>query len=635
MSNEIEEIRRSLSVERQIRSSASDWVDEHGADRVGRCTHPVHGHTSGNSDGTPNLIVTEDGGWYCYSHKTGGGIFEWIAVEEGICSCGNLPLSDDEFKKALREAADRAGVDLTPSDAEAEEMSRERQAQYHLATAVDILHDNLDTVIDGKTVRRIIKDNRGFDDATIDEARIGYIDDKTHSQLLDERTPEQLQDIGLYRDNNSLHVNGRIIYPYLSGGLPTYWIGRGTRESEHDAKYKKPNPTCILDQPVYVASPPDGTTSNEVWVAEGIQDAISIATEGGIEAISPVATNPSGKQMSQLVERSQQSDYAVVCFDNDEAGVEKAIDLALQLMRAGVETKIATVPDGDDPNDFLCGGGEFADLDPELAAKRIVDEQGDNPPVIRRILGTAEPDTLRADKLVDVLYNATGMGKNVLRKELRKEYREEEQMGWVEPVRISKTEGAETTWTFHYPDGTEIEMDSIVGRDVPNKFANKYASHFNYIPNLTQQEWDDYINKWLQTVEVREIDPFSSEGQVRETVLKELQIAESTTDISEVVGNTVYDIYIEDGVAFVENDTISRWVEDYDASLRQTSEYVSDLTAGGSVRRGVDYRRYRFWRFDIETIEDEGWTVPAPDEEVAPDPTETEDSAEAEVFDDE
>ena len=149
--DEIEQIRRSLSVEREIKRAATDWTSQSGGDRVGRCTHPVHGHTS-SEGGTPNLIVTDDGGWYCYSHSTGGGIFEWIAVEEGICSCGDLPLKKPEFIDALKVAADKAGVELSggrgPDSYEEavndSSLSDEEKALYALDKAVDILHENLD-----------------------------------------------------------------------------------------------------------------------------------------------------------------------------------------------------------------------------------------------------------------------------------------------------------------------------------------------------------------------------------------------------------------------------------------------------------------------------------------------------------
>jgi len=49
---------------------------------------------------------------YCHSHKTGGDIFNWIAVEGGIVTCQNAYDLSGHFYKILRIATDRAGIEL-------------------------------------------------------------------------------------------------------------------------------------------------------------------------------------------------------------------------------------------------------------------------------------------------------------------------------------------------------------------------------------------------------------------------------------------------------------------------------------------------------------------------------------------
>lgn len=622
----IAEIKKNLSVERMVRRRASNWRDETGGDRVGRCTHPVHGHTSSGSDGTPNMIVTEDDGWYCYSHGTGGGVFEWIAVEEGICSCGNLPLSDDEFKKTLREAADRADVSLQPVDVDYEDLSEQRRARYALDTAVDIMHDNLDTVVDGMTIRRMIKEQRGFDDETIDEARIGYINDQAHAKLLEELSSEALQDIGLHRDNESLHVRERIVYPYLEGGLPSYWIARATPESPIDAKYMKPHSeSCVLPQPIYVAHPPQGTQNNNIWVAEGIQDAISLAAAGGVTAISAVATNPSPHQMEQLVERASEAAKTVVCFDSDDAGVKKATDLAIELMRSGIQTDISFVPDGDDPNDFFVNGGSFDDLTTKSGVQQIIEQKGDSEDTVHRILSTVEPNSIRADRVVEEINSQTPYQKRTLRNLIREKYQYEQQQGWMEPVRLQKTTGAEVEWTLIYPDGTEINLDEITGWGAARAFCEKYAAKFNFAPNLDEDEWIDYINGWMSEVGVTEVNPLSKEGRARETVMETIQKQDIATSWSEIPKTPHIQCgYGDDGVLFVLSETVQDWLGEMEVGLREAREFLDPIMAGDTKRKTVDYERYRMWPFDVEKIEEEGYRVPDPVES-PDDPEEAED----------
>lgn len=621
----ISEIRQNLSVERMVRSIASDWRDESGGDRVGRCTHPIHGHTSSDGNGTPNMIVTEDDGWYCYSHGTGGGVFEWVAVEEGICACRNLPLSDEEFKQTLRKAADLANVDLQPKDVDYEDLTEERRAMYALDAAVDIMHDNLDTLLDGMTIRKKLKEERGFTDDAIDQARIGYINDNVHAQLLEELSPEALQDIGLHRDNDSLHVRNRIVYPYLSGGLPSYWIARATEESQIDAKYMKPHSeTCVLDQPIYVSHPTQGTQNNNIWIAEGIQDAISLSSAGGVTAISAVATNPSAKQMSQLVERASTADKTVVCFDSDNSGVKKATDLAVELMRSGVQVDICFVPKGGDPNDFFVNGGRFDELETKSGVQQIIEEKGDSEDVVHRILSTVEPNSIRADRVVEEINAQTPYQKRTLRKLIREKYQYETQQGWTEPIRLEKTTGAEVEWTLIYADGTEISLDKITGWGAANEFCEKYAAKFNFAPNLELDEWIDYINEWMAEVGVTEVDPLSVEGQVRERVLETIQEQDVASSWREVPKTPHIQMgYGDEDVIYVLSDALKDWVEDIDVSLRETREYLDPIMAGGTTRKTVDYKRYRMWPFSVDKIKSKGYPAPepveSPDEPEEPD----------------
>ena len=621
--DEIEQIRRSLSVEREIKRAATDWTSQSGGDRVGRCTHPVHGHTS-SEGGTPNLIVTDDGGWYCYSHSTGGGIFEWIAVEEGICSCGDLPLKKPEFIDALKVAADKAGVELSggrgPDSYEEavndSSLSDEEKALYALDKAVDILHENLDSMIGDQNVRGVIKDKRTFTDEMIDEARIGYLDDQAHRDLLEELSQDALMDIGLLRDNGSLHGRGRIIYPYLDErGRAVYWTARKTDESYSDAKYLKPhNDTSVIEQPVHVYAGDGAREGEPVWIVEGIQDSMALGENGDVKAVTAVATNPSPKQKTAILEKAQAAGSAVVCFDPDDGGQKDAIDLSLELMSAGVQTNMAVLPEGTDPNDYFYEGNDFADLEVKPAAQGIIEARGDSDAMVQRILQTAEPETPRAERLVDALSEITPIRKNVLRKMLEEEQEYEDQHGWKEPIQVKKSEGADTIWWFVYADGTEIEMSRLAGYGVDQEFANKYAAKFNYIPQYDDTSFAEEANKWMEEVNVVPVDPLSKEGLCRDIILSNIQSANAvpTVEASASAGSDALVVDESAGEVLIPSKTIDRWIDDKDYSLRQASEYLRPYMAGETQRISVDGKRQMWWPFDIEKIEDAKYIVPDP-----------------------
>jgi len=610
----IEQIERELAVEHTVRSQASDWTTDTGGDRVGRCTHPEHGHTSNNSNGTPNMIVTESGGWYCYSHKTGGGIFEWVAVEEGICACRNLPLTDEQFKEALYTAADRADVDLD-GGTDYEDKSPEKQAQADLKTAVDILHDNLDAVVGGVTIRHKLKEERGFTDDMIEEAKIGYLDDQTHVELLDELTDEQLQSIGLHDGDGNLRIRNRIIYPYIRGGMPKFWTARRTEESQRGGKYDKPPSSSDLTQPAYKYTPANGgVESQAVWVVEGIQDAILTAEKGNVRAVSAVATNFSTEQINQLVEELDTAERAVVCFDADDSGQSTASDLALRLMSAGIDTRIAEIPGdgGDDPNDYLQGDGRFSDFNPQPAGRKIVKLRGETDAALKDVCSTVEPNSPRADRMVEAIANDTPFQKRTLRKQIRENHRYESQQGWKEPERLEKTAGVDTKWTLIYPDGEQIELDQITGWGAAKSFCEKYAATFNYAPSLDEDDWIDMINEWMEEVGVTEVDPLSAEGLARHNVLKNL----SQATISDTWHDAIHTPHIAGGykgddTILVTSEKIDDWTDD-DVALRMVSEYIDQLMGGETQTKRHDGVSARMWPINVEAVEGSDYTIPDP-----------------------
>lgn len=628
MTDKLEQIRSQLSTERTIRSQSSDWHDDSGGDRVGRCTHPVHGHTSSNSDGTPNLIVTEDDGWYCYSHGTGGGIFEWIAVEEGIVSCKDLPLTDSEFKDALKAAADRAGVDLSSGDRSEELMTREAKAQYALDSAVDIMHDRIDEkVVDGRTIRARLRDERGFSDETIDEARIGYIDGQTQIELLETLSKEALKDIGIMRENEKWHCHDRIVYPYFTDGKPSYWIARATEDSEIDAKYLKPKQgVSVFEQPMYEADSIERGRASQLWIVEGIQDSLSL-TQAGVDAVSPVATNPSDMQFAQLAERAEQYDDVVICYDADDSGAKKSVDLALELMRHGLSPRLTSVPERDDvdavvedPNEHFIHGGELADFEIRSAARAVIEDRGDSEHVVSELLSTVDPDSLRADRLVDEIASATPYRKSVLRKMCKQQYRKEGQAGWIEPTRVEKTDNINPLWTFYWDSGESITLATEELTSGPEKFVEKYVNLFNWVPDFDQDDWRQQVNRWLDEVAVVDPSPHTPEGIARELLCERVEMTPVFSSLNDALtqsgGAIKYDSETEQVV--VPKTTIKGWVEDIDCSLRQFREFVSPFVSQNTERVRARGKRVRVWYFDAEEIRSEGYSIETPDGQETP-----------------
>src|SRR5690606_35538450 len=66
------------------------------------------------------------------------------------------------------------------------------------------------------------------------------------------------------------------------------------------------------------------------------------------------------------------ADEPVMCFDGDRAGLAaafRAVDLALPLLSPGKSLRFALLPEGQDPDDLVRGGGRGA-LEPVLTQAR-------------------------------------------------------------------------------------------------------------------------------------------------------------------------------------------------------------------------------------------------------------------------
>ena len=617
----LDEIRRRYTARDAIKSSATDWKDESNTHRCGRCTHPEHGHTSDDSNAANLIVDGSEDYWYCYSHDAGGDVLKWIAIEEGYTTCdGPMPTGRD-FIEVVKAAAERAGVEVDfDSDRSTHEdvkdstsLTDEMKARYALDKAVDILHERLGKVIGDVTVRGHIKQHRPFDDDLINDLRIGYLDGEGFAELMREFSDDVLKDMGIMREDGSQHGENRIIYPYNPKGLPDFWIGRRTGDSPMDAKYLKPKrDTRELSEPCFEWHSPGTSMHEGLYITEGIQDAVATAEAGGVTAISPVAKDPNPEQKEQILTKAQDVGRAVICFDADEGGRGGAIDLALDIMSAGVQTEMLQLPEDTDPCDYFMDGGDFDDLETRHAAEEIVEVKGESDPVLREILDTAEPGSTRAERLVDRLSDCTPHRKHVLRDLLQERHRVERQQGFRRPDRIIKPAGQDVTWTFVWADGTRIEMDTIAGHGAAPQFADKYGAEFNYFPDWGKSEWLERVNEWqaAEGVEVTDIDPHSPEARTLAHVQEQIQQLRAVEGKEALATAGLDKAAYHEGYLMVHNRIVSDWLDDIDVGVQRAGKYLKEIKGRDTRPARIDGKLHRFWWFDVEAIDENGYSLP-------------------------
>lgn len=101
----------------------------------------------------------------------------------------------------------------------------------------------------------------------------------------------------------------------------------------------------------------DGAT---VIVVEGYLDVIAAVAAGFEGTVAPLGTALTEEHMELLW---RLSDAPILCFDGDKAGLkaaERAVNLILPHLKPGKTVKVATLPEGQDPDDLIKAQGRAA-----------------------------------------------------------------------------------------------------------------------------------------------------------------------------------------------------------------------------------------------------------------------------------
>jgi DNA primase len=100
----------------------------------------------------------------------------------------------------------------------------------------------------------------------------------------------------------------------------------------------------------YSMSRPAMRQKDQAVLFEGYVDVISAWNAGIYNGVATLGTSITDEQV-RLIRRSAQS--VIVCYDSDNAGVNAAFKAAQMLENAGSYVKVAQMPDGLDPDDYI------------------------------------------------------------------------------------------------------------------------------------------------------------------------------------------------------------------------------------------------------------------------------------------
>jgi DNA primase len=340
----IEKIQRTSDIVDVI----SEYVQlkKQGRNYFGLC--PFHGEKS------PSFSVSADKQiFHCFGCGAGGNVFSFLMQHEGYT-----------FIEAAQHLADKENIEL-PTLAPSEKTTSVSKDTEKMIAAHELLkkfyHHLLVNTKEGQHAFDYLL-NRGFTKEVIDEFEIGYALDSWDfiAKFLVKRGYDAslMEEAGLLvKKNNSDdyfdRFRNRIMFPIMDHhGMTIAFSGRVLGDEK--PKYLNSPETKIFNKSKLLYNFHRARVhirkNQQVILFEGFSDVISSTRSGVEQAIATMGTSLTEDQ-AKIIRRNVSE--VTICYDSDSAGIEATIRASKILKDAGCKVKVAMIPDGLDPDDYI------------------------------------------------------------------------------------------------------------------------------------------------------------------------------------------------------------------------------------------------------------------------------------------
>lgn len=298
--------------------------------------------------------------WKDFSSGKGGNVVSFLMEHEHFT-----------YPEAIRYLAKKYGIEIeeTEQTSEQKESANERESMYLVSDfAKDYFHNTLLKTEEGKAIGLSYFKERGFTDETIKKFELGYSPDSwdafTSHAIKKGYKLEFLEKTGLsiVKTDTSTgsatkmfdRFKGRVMFPIRSmSGRTLGFGGRILTSDKKAAKYLNSPESDIYHKSkvlygIFHAKQSIAKEDN-CYLVEGYTDVIQFHQTGIHNVVSSSGTALTPEQI-RLVNRLTKN--ITVLFDGDAAGLRaslRGIDLILE---QGMNVKICTFPEGEDPDSF-------------------------------------------------------------------------------------------------------------------------------------------------------------------------------------------------------------------------------------------------------------------------------------------
>lgn len=345
----VNEIRQAVDIVDVI----GDYIqlNKQGRNYFGLC--PFHG------ENTPSFSVSpEKQIYHCFGCGAGGNAFSFLMDLEGY-----------SFQEAALKLAEKGNIklEIDASAATAKSMPVDIQQMMEAHELLrKFYHHLLVNTKDGQHALEYLL-NRGFTMESIEKFQIGYSLkswDFVFKFLTKRKFPEGVMEragliIKREKDGNYFdRFRDRIMFPIFDrSGNTIAFSGRSLGADE--PKYLNSPETAIFNKSktlynFHLARPQIKKLQRAV-LFEGFADVIAADRAGVGNGVGTMGTALTEEHVASL-RRNVQS--ITICYDSDNAGIEAAYRAANLLTEAGCQIRVALMPDGYDPDDYIKEYGE-------------------------------------------------------------------------------------------------------------------------------------------------------------------------------------------------------------------------------------------------------------------------------------
>lgn len=291
--------------------------------------------------------------WKDFSSGKGGNVIAFLMEHEHFT-----------YPEAIKYLAKKYNIEIqeTELSTEAKEEANERESMYLVSEfAQQYFHETLISSEEGKAIGLSYFKERGFTDATVKKFKLGYSPDAwdafTSEAISKGYQLEFLEKTGLtiVKDEKRFdRFKGRVLFPIHSmSGRVLGFGGRILTNDKKAAKYLNSPESDIYHKSkvlygIYFAKQAIAKEDN-CYLVEGYTDVIQFH-QTGIENV--VASSGTALTPEQIRLISRLTKNITILYDGDAAGLRASLRGVDLILEQGMNVRICTFPEGEDPDSF-------------------------------------------------------------------------------------------------------------------------------------------------------------------------------------------------------------------------------------------------------------------------------------------